>query len=198
MTIQAWVEFTESKNKAEILRQLQDLGYEITQRTFYRHCAQGKCRKAENGLYTRRLVKAYVNSPEGPARTGGDRDDQDGPNDVLSIEKYRQEILKIKNHNRMADLEYKKKEGLLIEREALYLELAARVVTLDNGFMQSLEMQAPEIIAAIGGDISRTPEFIAVVTAFWHELLNTYATTDEFEVLFEDAESESSVSNQGE
>ena len=187
MAIQAWVEFEDSKNRADILRQLQDLGYEITQRTFYRHCTQGKCRAGKGGLYTRRLVKAYVEA-EGLIRHGADPEDTEGPNAALSVEKQRLENEKLRIHNQTAELEFKRKAGLLIEREALYLELSARVVALDNGFRQAIEIESPALIAALGGDMVRQSEFIELLQGIWNELLNSYATTDEFEVLFESEE----------
>ena len=187
MAIQAWVEFEDSKNRADILRQLQDLGYEITQRTFYRHCTQGKCRAGKGGLYSRRLVKAYAES-EGLIRHGADPEDTDGPNSALSVEKQRLENEKLRIHNQTAELEFKRKAGLLIEREALYLELSARVVALDNGFRQAIEIEAPALIAALGGDLVRQSEFIELLQGIWNELLNSYATTEEFEVLFENEE----------
>lgn len=185
MTIRAWVEFEDSKSKAEILRQLQDLGYETTQRTFYRHCTQGKCRAGKGGIYTRRLVKAYVEA-EGLRRNGTDSEDSDGPNSALSVEKQQLENEKLRLHNLKANQEYKRGEGQLIEREALYLELAARAVALDNGYRQMIEIESPALIAALGGDMVRQPEFIDLMLNIWNELLNGYATTEEFEVLFED------------
>jgi hypothetical protein len=182
--IQAWAEFRESKSKADILRQLQDLGYEITQRTFYRHCSIGKCQTGKDKKYTRRTVKAYVEA-EGLPRNGVDADESDGPSGALSVEKQRLENEKLRLHNATAEIEYKKKTGQLIEREALYLELAARAVAIDNGFLQMVEIEAAALIVAVRGDQSRQPEFVSMLRDIWHTLLNTYSTTDEFEVLFE-------------
>ena len=184
-----WAEFHDSKNKRDVLRQLQDLGYDLTERTFYRHCAVGKCRTGKGGLYTRRTVKQYIES-EGIAQNGVDPADDDGPNTQLSIEKQRLENEKLKWHNKTAQLEYQKKAGKLIEREALAMELAARVVVLDTGFNQTIEMEAAAIIALVGGDQTRMPEFIETIRNIWNALLNSYATTDEFEVLFAEEEIE--------
>jgi len=76
--------------------------------------------------------------------------------------------------------------GKLIDREALYLELAARAVTIDNGFRQKIEMTVPELIAIVKGDASRQVEFLDMLMQAWDELLNSYATTAEFEVLFDE------------
>jgi len=194
--IQAWVEFGESKSKAEILRQLQGLGYEITQRTFYRHCTQGKCRPGKGGLYTRRLVKAYVEA-EGLIRHGEEPESADGPSTALSVEKQRLENRKLELHNLNADLEYKRKQKLLIEREALYLELAARIVAIDNGFMQMIEVESPTLIASIGGEMSRQPEFVSLLRGYWNDLLNSFSTTEEIEVLFEEDEPETKGEEHG-
>ena len=182
--IRAWAEFEDGKNKADILRQLQDLGYEVSQRTFYRHCAQGKCRTGKGGVYTRRQVKAYVEA-EGLRRNGSDPEDSEGPNSALSVEKQKLENDKLRFHNLNAELDYKRKQGLLIDRESFYLELASRIVALDNGFLQMIEIESPALIAAIGGDMARQPEFISLLRGMWNELLNSYATVEEIEVLFE-------------
>lgn len=186
MTIRAWVEFKESKNRAEVLRQLQDLGYELTQRTFYRHCQQGKCRVNQDGLYSRRLVKQYIEA-EGIGRMG-EPEEEEGPNVALSIEKLQLENEKLKISNQHAALKFNKDQGLLLDRDALYLEMAARAVALDNGFRQKMEMEASALIVAVKGELSRQMEFIDLIMQTWDELLNSFSTADEFEVLFEENE----------
>ena len=185
MTIQAWAEFLDSKKKADILRQLHDLGYDLTQRTFYRHCAQGKCRVGKSGLYTRRQVKSYVEA-EGIVRlTAEIEDETEAPSSALSVEKQILENEKLRLHNESAAMNNRKQAGLLIEREALYLELAARVVALDNGFRQMVEVNCPAMITAMNGDMGRQPEFSDLLLTYWNDLLNSFATTEEFEVLFQ-------------
>ncbi len=186
MTIRAWVEFKEGKNKAEVLRQLQDLGYELTQRTFYRHCQQGKCRLNQDGVYSRRLVKQYIEA-EGIGRIG-EPEEKEGPNIALSIEKLQLENEKLKINNQHAALKFNKDQGLLLERDALYLEMASRTVALDNGFRQKIEMEAPALIVAVKGELARQAEFTDLLLQVWDELLNSFSTADEFEVLFEDDE----------
>ncbi len=182
--IGAWAEYQETKVKASVLGQLLDLGYELSQRTFYRHCKQGKCRVNRDGVFSRRLVKQYVET-EGISRTGQDIEDN-GPDVALSIEKQRLENEKLQINNGHAALKFKKDQDLLLEREALYLEMAARTVALDNGFRQLIDMEAPAMIATVKGDVTRLSEFTDMLHQLWNELLNSFSTTDEFEVLFEE------------
>ena len=180
-----WPEYIDTASRAEVLRQLHDLGYPVTQRTFYRHCDQGKCHKSKDGIYTRRLVKQYVEA-EGIRRAGETGTEESGPDVSESIRKQKLENEKLEWHNKTAQLKYEKDAGDLIEREGVYLELAARYVTLDNAFRQKLETSAPEIIAAVSGDQTRIVEFSEMILTMWDEMLNGFVAVDEFEVLFAD------------
>jgi hypothetical protein len=180
-----WREFRETAVKAEVLSQLVAMGYEITGRTFYRHCKQGKCRPNEERLFSRRLVKQYVET-EGITRRGVVVADDNGPDVALSIEKQRLENEKLRISNDTNAIKLQRFRGQLIDREALYLELAARAVTLDNGFRQKIEMTSPELIALVKGEPARQVEFVETIFQAWDELLNSFATSDEFEVLFEE------------
>jgi hypothetical protein len=178
-----WQEYKDTAGKAEVLRQLIALGYQLTQRTFYRHCKQGKCRLGSDGLYTRRLVKAYVEA-EGLRRSGVVETDDNGPDIALALRKQQLENEKLTWHNKKAQLDYDKAAGALIEREGIYLELAARYVALDNAFWQKFDTAAPEMIHALGGQQTRLVEFAEMMRGMWDELLNSFVSLDEFEVLF--------------
>jgi hypothetical protein len=182
-----WPEYIDTATPAEVLRQLHDLGYPVTQRTFYRHCDQGKCHKGKDGLYTRRLVKQYIET-EGIRREGESGVEESGPDISEAIRKQRLENEKLEWHNKTARLKYETESGALIEREGVFLELAARYVTLDNAFRQHLDQAAPEIILAVGGDQARLVEFAEMMLAMWDEMLNGFVNVDEFEVLFADEE----------
>lgn len=178
-----WSEYSATASTAEVLRQLQELGYNVAQRTFYRDCEQGKCHKGKGGLYTSRLVKQYVET-KGILRAGESGQEGSGPDVSESIKKQKLENEKLEWHNKTAQLKYEKDAGALIEREGVYLELAARYVTLDNAFRQKLETSAPEIIAAVSGDQTRLVEFSEMILTMWDEMLNGFVSVDEFEVLF--------------
>lgn len=186
---EAWAEYQDTKDKAYVLRQLIALGYELTRSTFYRHCDKGQCRANDDGVYSRRMVKAeYCEAV--PIQREGDRGGSGGQGAAFSIEKQKLENEKLRLHNRREDLKVKKEEGLVFEKAAFYLEMAARTVILDNSFIQKIDLEGPAIIAAVGGDVSRMPEFMDMMTTIWNELLNSFSTTDEFEVLFEEDDDE--------
>ncbi|MBU1233308.1 MAG: hypothetical protein KKD01_01200 [Proteobacteria bacterium] len=183
-TITDWSDFSDTSSKAEVLRHLQAMGYDITQRTFYRHCEQGKLHKSTNNIYTVRLVQQYVKSVAlyRPGTAPGE-----GSNvEDLAAEKLKKEIKKLDEGGRREELKRKKEEGLLIERPALYLELAARAVALDTGFRQMVHMESSSLIVAVKGDINRQRDLEDMLLQAWNNLLDSYATKDEFEVLFED------------
>lgn len=181
-----WEDFEDTPNKAEVLRHLHAMGYDITQRTFYRHCKQGKLHKSTKNIFTRRLVQQYVTSA-GLYRPGTAPGEGSNTDD-LAREKLRVEIKKLDEGGRREALKRKKEEGKLIDRADLYLELAARAVAVDTGFRQMINVEAPTLIAAVKGDVTRQSEFEDLLLGAWNRLLDSYATSDEFEVLFEDEE----------
>lgn len=187
--VMEWAEYQDTENQAEVLRQLVELGYDITQRTFYRHCKQGKCRrKPETNLFTRRLVKQYVEAA-GLRRSGMPAGGDAGPDLALSVEnqKLQNEKLRIDNETRAVKL--KKITGQLIERDGVYLEIAARTVALDSAFAaRIIETACPRLIAAVAGDQNKLPEFQDLLREEWETMMNSFCTTDTFEVLFDDEE----------
>lgn len=189
--VSIWSDFVETANKRDVYRQLVAMGYQVAERTFYRHCTQGRCRKNKDGVYSQRLLKSYVDL-EGLARDGADPAEDDGGKvAVKQAEKIDKENEKLEWSNRLLKLKYERSVGKLIERDGLYLELAARMVALDTGFRQRLSMESPKLIASINGDLNRQLEFEdLVLDLVWNELLNDYCSIDEFEVLFEDLAAE--------
>jgi len=189
--VSIWSDFVETANKRDVYRQLVAMGYQVAERTFYRHCTQGLCRKNKDGVYSQRLLKSYVDH-EGLARTGADPAEDDGGKvAVKQAEKIEKESEKLDLTNKLLQLKYDRSVGKLIERDGLYLELAARMVALDTGFRQRLSMESPKLIASINGDLNRQLEFEdLVLDLVWNELLNDYCSIDEFEVLFEDLAAE--------
>lgn len=184
-----WQEYQDTDVPKEVHRQLEEMGYDIAQSTFYRHCDRGSCGKNEKGFYTRRMVSDYVKA-KGLLRNGEVEDSAPGPDMSLSLAKQRLENEKLELHNKRERLKAAKDEGSVIEREGLYLEIAAREVALDGMFRQRMEMDATQIIAAVGGDTARLPEFNEMIFAIWEELMTDFANVEEFEVLFEDMEQE--------
>ncbi len=181
-----WQDYKETKTKAEVFRHLTAMGYDITQRTFYRHCKQGKLHKSTKNIFTLRLVQQYVKSA-GLYRPGTAPGEGSNTDD-LARDKLKAEIKKLDESGAREALKRKKEEGQLIDRVDLYLELAARAVTIDTGFRQMINVEAPTLIAAVKGSITRQNEFEDLLLGAWNRLLDSYATNDEFEVLFEDEE----------
>ena len=186
-----------------VLRHLQAVGYRVKKSTLYNHAGQGLLRKNGDGLYTPALVRKYVRQaglprldgtasdlPDQPA--GSLPDIQDHPAalapDQLPEEKLRQEVLKLRAQARREQLKADREAGRLIDREDLYLELAARAVVLNTGYRQLVAMEAPAWIAAAHGDPALLPEVESMMLHAWDNLIGQYATRDRFEVLFDKEE----------
>ncbi len=173
-----------------MLRHLRSCGYDISQSTLYRHVADGKLRKGTGGVYTPTMLRKYVRDV-GLVRTmtaDGQDDAGDGGEmsaDMLAEEKLRAEVAKLRAQAERERLKAEREAGRLIEREDLYLELAARAVVINTGFRQMVAVTMADVIAAVHGDPLRQQEAEDILVRAWDDMISEYARRDRFEVLFE-------------
>jgi len=174
----AWSAFEDTANKQAVLRFLVAAGYQVAERTFYRHCKKGQLSQNENGLYTRRLVKAYAIAALLPPAGEEKTEDLESIKARLQIKKLEDEIAR----SRFADGKDRKR---YIKRDEIDHEMAARAVVLDSGTEHLFRTKAREWCVLVGGDPERAPELVEALLGGWHALLNRYASTEEFTVIFE-------------
>ncbi|MDX9780963.1 MAG: hypothetical protein RBT66_07990 [bacterium] len=181
----SWRSFQDTGNKSKVLRFLKAMGYQVADRSFFRHCSSGRLKTGVNGLYTARTVKAYAASLP---RTGTAGLPEEEHESNLQNEKLRIDIQRGEISRQMEEIKLARLQGSVVDREALSLELAARAVALDSGYKQLVASEAMEWIVLVGGDTDKLPEFIDELHQAWDELIGKYASQAEFEVLFEDQE----------
>ncbi len=182
-----WKTYTDTKNKAAVLRHLESDGWEVKKQTFYNHCASGKLAKNRNGLFTRRTVKKYAET--WLVRSGSGQTVAEEGEDLLA-EKTREEILRIRTTREREEFRLGKERGLYMLRSDIYLELAGRAVVLENNLRHLVQSRVPAYIAAVHGRQDRVPDLVDMMDTDIDKLLNEYATS-EFQVVITESDQES-------
>jgi hypothetical protein len=180
-----WGEFKDTANRAEVLRFLRRMGYQVAQRTFYRHCDAGLCKRGTKGTWSRRTVKAYA---ENHLHLGDAAVTEVESEPGLLQARLKEQVERERINKQRDEIRLRRESGAVIDRDSLNLEVAARAVALDSGVRQMVNAKGYGWIVAVCGDTDKIAELTALILRDWDELINTYATAGEFEVVFEDQE----------
>jgi len=176
-----WKTYTPSKVRLDVYRFLAANGWDLSQRTFFRHVESGKLKKSKEGLYTARAVKKYAET--WAVRTSGKtiiEEEED-----LAAAKTRAEIDRIRTIKEREAFRLEIDRGKYLKRDDVELQLAARAVALEAGFDHMAYTKASEFIALVGGKQEQAELLIAALLVAKDEWLKSYASADEFEVVFE-------------
>ena len=177
-----WKQFEDTRNRADVLRFLKKQQWQVTDRTFYRHCKDGKVRKNRNGFYTSRMVKKYAET--WLTRPSGKTVQQEGED--LLAEKTREEIERIRVDREHRRFKFEVEQKLYLPRADVEAELAGRAIVLDNGLTYLIQANANELIALVGGDQTRSGELVAFLVEKKDRLMNEYAAMGDFVVDIEE------------
>lgn len=180
----SWESYTDTKSKADVLRYLQETGWEIKKSTFYEsHCASGKLKKSRKGLYTRAAVKKYAETWLVHTGLGSTVPESE---ENLAREKTQAEIVRIKTSYEHERYKLDVLRGKHIDRAKLHMELSARAVVLDNGLDYIFKTNVHEMVALVDGVADKAPLLLDYLLRKKDEQLTHYANLDEFTVLFEE------------
>lgn len=179
----AWGEFKDTTVRAEVLRFLLGMGFTVAERTFFRHCKEGKLKKNGKGVYSRRLVRAYA---ESTLHLAGGGETVAASEENLLQARLAEQVARERVNRQRDEIRLRREAGAVIDRESLNLEVAARGVALDAGVRQMVNAMGMEWIVACGGNTDKLAELAALVLRDWDELINTFAQPGEFEVIFEE------------
>lgn len=175
-----WKNFTDTANKANVLRYLQDDGWDVKKQTFYNHCKSGKLSKNRSGLYTNRGVKKYAETWLVRLDTGetvGETEEK------LATVKTRAEIRKINTAQEREQFKLEVDQKKYILRSDMEKELVSRAIVLNNGLEHMIQTIAPELITLVGGDMKKLTDAIELFMEKKDEQLNQYANTRTFKVI---------------
>jgi hypothetical protein len=161
----------------EVLRALEADGYKISKSTLYRDIKAGKLRREADGQILDIAVQAYVARLErvdgGGETVGADQQ-----------RKLQEEIKSLQLRNRAAEHDLQVKQGKFFPKADFEMELAGRAAVLDAGLKHFFQTGAAEIITLVGGDRSKIPDLIEMLTAALDQLMSAYADVERFTVTF--------------
>lgn len=174
----SWDSFQETRKQIDVVKFLNSLGYKRSTKQFSIDVKKGLVKINERGLFTRRQIHQYAkrfltsganfdNTPEG-----------------YESRKLQEQVKKLERENAEGEFKFSVFKGRYIPRQEMYLQLAGRAAVLDAGFEQFIRSKAGEFIASVSGDQSKSPDFIDQFIDGWKVLLNTYANSQDLEVVF--------------
>lgn len=144
-------------------------GWKISKSSAYEHKDEGKIRPGTDGKYTLSAVQKYA-QVHLPRKDGG------SPTAInLQEEKLRGQIRQISTDAEMRELKLKERQGELIPREHVEVELAARAGDLKTHLDASARSASTRIIKLVGGDVQKAPELISFMLGLNRKMLDNYS-----------------------
>lgn len=169
----------EFKNLLEVSEWLDQQGWKVSRSTLYKHAKDGRLRPDEHGAFPAKAVEKYA------IQWLHKKSDSEKVKTEKLAEIERKERIGYQSAlRRQMELKLAALEGKYIEREQLYLELAARAAVLDTGIKALVRLRADAWLAVAHGRQSRMVEFMRTILADMEELINAFSSTREFHVMF--------------
>jgi hypothetical protein len=147
-----------------------DAEWRIRKSTIYEHKDAGKIRPGGEGKYTMATVMEYARQhlQRKDGRAGEEKAN-------LQEQKLLEEIRRISSDANMRDLNYRERQGELIPREHVEVELAARASDLKTHLDASARSSSTRIIKLVGGDVQKAPELISFMLGINRKVLDNYS-----------------------
>ena len=161
----------------EVLKHLDKAGFRISKSKLYRDKDKAMIRVNPDGSVPETEVRAYASTLE---RKDGNIDDLSD----IHAQKTKKEVEKLEEQIAKARFEREKEEGKYIPKKDFEAELAARAATLDAGFRHLFNSRVREWVNLVNGDVKKSADFLQDLNNSLNELLNQYAVTDSFNVIF--------------
>ncbi len=153
----------------DVVAHLDAEGWKISKSTAYEHRDDGKIRPDTDGRFTLSIVQEY-------ARKHLQRKDGGNPDTIsLQEEKLRGQIRQISSDAEMRELKLKERQGELIPREHVEIELASRAGDLKTHLDASARSSATRIIKLVAGDIQKAPELISFMLGVNRKVMDNYS-----------------------
>lgn len=168
------------KNKKAAAKYLKDQGVRIGKSKLYKDAESGKLRVQPDGSVLLSDVDLYVKAYLTPKQRAGDNYDIE----QLQKEKLELESEKLKEQIAKLAWDREKEAGRYLLRSDFEMELAARAAVLETSLRQMAQTKAYDWIAVCRGEHSKAADMAAMVTAEIGAVLNDYAATDKFQVIF--------------
>lgn len=173
------------KTLMEVLQFVRDSGYSLGQSTIYRDKAKGLIVQDENGRYTEEEARAYI-------RRAGLKPAVGGAEITYNADrKARAEIRKIEAQAAAHEFDLKVKQGRYVLKEDSVRERIDQAMILIMYFRQLLSVRLPEWLESHRGGLS-VNEIRDIASLDIDEMLNSLATSDTFQIRYEDNGTEDS------
>ncbi|MFW6284150.1 MAG: hypothetical protein ACOC1H_02035 [Desulfosalsimonas sp.] len=176
------------KNRSAAAKWLWDNGYGVRKSKVYQDVEKGLLRMEPDGTITIESVRRYIDHPEAgisehletiQAAEDFDNKEYNRRTAIAKMEKAELEAKKLR-------FEIEKEEGKWLPRADFEMEMAARAAILEQGFRNLVRIRADDWIHIAGGDVHRAAEVKTAINTELDRLMNEFANTDTFQVIFED------------
>ena len=170
----------EFKNRYHVWQYLKAQGWKVARGTFYNHVKEGRLRPDARGVFSLEKIEKYLNfnlKTKELAKTE--------KLERVQEKKARLEanLLEVKvNRER---LKYNLEQGKSILRDDVELELAGKAVVLETNLKAMILARAGEFVALVEGQEKKTGELVRAMMTELDQALNEFATTREYQVVFE-------------
>lgn len=173
------------KTQTLVLSYLNDQGYKIKKSALSNHIRTGLLKK-KKGSFHQKDVDAYALIQLQEESTGESKSGK--RTRKLQERKLREEIGLKREQRLKAEREREILEGKFVLRETVELDLVARAAVIDSGIIHTIRAKVAGWIAMAGGDQSKKAEVMNHALADFRVLVNEFASTENFEVLFADSD----------
>ncbi|MGE4293459.1 MAG: hypothetical protein AB7E32_14770 [Desulfovibrio sp.] len=167
-------QFTDIKS---VLAYLQETR-QIKQAKLYKDVRAGFLRRQKDGTFRRSDVDRYAASLKAVALPERQTDD------LSALAKLEQEerVLNLQEKRKSVVFDREVKQGRYVLRDEIALELAGRAMALSVGLRSALQVAAPELIQAAGGDKNRADDLMREIEKHLDEALNEFSRPINFTV----------------
>ncbi len=168
------------KDANAVLAHMEEAGRKLKKTKLYDDIAIGRLKKQPDGSFSLRDVDRYAAT----LPTLGTADNV--ARDARERQKSREEaeIRRIRAAAEKEEFQLGVLKGKYITREAVYLELAGRAVTLASGLKTAFKSAGLDFVGLVEGSPKKARNLIQALEEKLDAALNEYAQVDEFEVLF--------------
>jgi len=170
---------SEFKNLLEVSEWLDREGWKVARSTLYAHAKDGRLRPDEHGTFSAGAVEKYaiqwLHKKSDSEKVKAEKLAEDERKEKIRY----QVALRKKMELQLAVL-----EGKFVPKDQMYLELAARAAVLDTGIRAQVQLRADSWLAAGEGKQDRIAEFTRAILQDMEDLINSFSTTKQFQVMF--------------
>lgn len=175
-----WGDFEPTKNRSAVYRFLLGVGYEIKERTFQRHAKKGAIQTNEEGFFTKKLTRDYI-------RTQGlvsKFENISEPSVEVVLDKATHDAKKAKYAALREKEKWKREKKLVGSRQEFNMELAGRLVVLDNVLRGFADKYVSELVVIVGGKLEKRDDFVSFWLQKFDEEIRKMARPIDYEVIF--------------